>query len=193
MGLWIETGLGRYDASTKKGWTLSTIDSAYDSYHTVISKWLLRFEVPPDLRSQLNQIARDYYWQLSIDSRQDPEPTFEKPEKTICRACQYAQASLVRDLRRLYPSLAKVLTLKAQVDEIMGLRPEAIALQLSPPGTDLSQFGVSYIDIRDPASAAKILGLLNSTDTLLDYTAHYTLMDDVLLKRMSEASALNPS
>jgi len=187
MSLWIDTVFGRYDISTKQGFTLSTIDTAYASYDTVINRWL-RLDVPPDLRSQLNQMARDYYGQLSIDRRQNMEPIFEKPEKTILKACQYAQACLVRDLRRLYPTLAKVLVLKPQVDEIMGVKPEAISLQLSPPGTDCHQFKVSFIDIHDPASAAKILGLLNSTDTLLDHTDHYTLLDEVLLKRISEAA-----
>lgn len=129
--------------------------------------------------------------QLPIDERQNFEPIFEKPEKTILKVCQYAQSSLSRDLRRVYASLSKDPLLKKRVDEILAINPKEITLQLSPPRTNFSQFKVSYIDIRDPESAAKIIVLLNSTDKFLNQTAHYTLMDDVLQKRISEATVFD--
>ena len=191
MSSWIKTGLGQYDISTLEGSTYSTIDIAYDSYDTVI-RHLLWEDISLELRKQLNQMANDYYrYQLPIDIRQNVEPVFEKPEKTILKACQYAQASLMRDLRRVYASISKVPSLKNRVDEILRVNPKGITLQLSPPGTNFSQFEVSYIDIRDPESAASIIGVLNSTDKLLDKTAHCTLMDNVLEKLISEATVLD--
>jgi hypothetical protein len=184
--MWIDTGLGSYDSSTKEGWTFISIDSAYDSYNTVIHTLLISLDIPQRLRNQLNKKVRDYYEQLAIDSRQNTRPNIEKAEITIQKACQYAQACLIRDLRQLYPALTKVSALKEQIDEIMRVSPESIRVQLSPRGRDTGH-NASFLDIRTPASAAKILGLLNSIDTLLDYTAHYTLLDEILQQKISEA------
>lgn len=190
MSSWIKTGLGQYDVSTLEGWTYSTIDIAYDSYDKVISR-LLREDISLELRKQLNQMSNDYYgYQLPIDKRQNVVPIIEKPEKTILKACQYAQASLIRDLQRVYASLSKVSSLKNRVDEILRVNPRGITLKLSPPRTNFSQFNVSYIDIHDPKSAASIIGMLNSADRLMEMTAHYTLMDNILEKRISEATVI---
>jgi hypothetical protein len=190
VSLWRQTGLGTYDISTKEGNTFSTIESAFDSYDRAIDT-LSSLDVPIKLRRQLTEVTSRYYLRLSIDSRQNMEPIFENPQKTICRACQYAQASLVRDLHKLYRSLIKVRELKTRIDEILKVDPRTINVRLSLPGTDFGQVKVSYLDIRDPESAAQIIGLLNSSDELLEDTAHYTLSDYVLEKVFSEATPRN--
>ncbi len=96
----------------------------------------------------------------------------------------------MRDLRQLYHSLAGIEALKNQVDLILAVKPGDIQVQFSLPGVDLNRTGVSYLDISNPASAARIIGMMNSAETLLEHTDHFTLLDSVLAKRISEATAI---
>ena len=176
-----------------KEWTLITIDTAYDSYHMAVSVVLLKFlnyDSHRELRKLLLQLDKNYYYQLSIDTRQNVTPIVERADRTILKACHYAQAALVRDLCSHYPEIVKIPDLKNRADTMIGISPRDISVQLHPAKTDFSEFGVSYKDIDDPQSAARIIGQLNSLDSFVKFTAHGCLMDELLEERITEAEKL---
>jgi len=177
-------------------WTNVTIDNAYNSYHMAVSVVLLKFlnyDSHMHLRKLLLQLDEDYYYQLSIDKRQNLTPMVESPKRVILKACQYAQAALVRDMCSHYSDIVKVRDLKNRADAMIRLSPRDIDLQLQLTEPDPSELGVSYdsyINIENPQSAARIIGQLNSTDSFDKFTANGCLMDELLEERIMEAEKL---
>ena len=169
------------------------IDAAYWSYHAAIINLCNDLDLPGRLRKELDKLRFAYDSEWAIDIRQNVSPIVEEPEKTILKACQYAQACLVRDLRRLYRKLMRVPELKHRAGQLLAVSPREISLQFAESGADFPQTKMTYLSsIRDPKSAATVIGGANSADSIAKHTAYHCLLDEVLQKRISQAE-VSPS
>jgi len=164
------------------------VDAAYWSYHAAIRNLSNDLELSPRVSKEFRKLGFDYDAEFAIDFRQNVAPLIEKPEKTILKACQYAQACLVRDLKRNYHKLMHVQELKHRVEQLLAVSPRNISLQFAESATDFTQLRMMCLrDIRDPESAATVIGQANSIDSIAEHTAYHCLLDELLEKRISEA------
>lgn len=169
--------------------TTGAIDTAYGSYHVVIMAILEKFVVSSVFRPKLEQLRTDYDRRWAIDKRQNIFPIVEKAEKAILKACQYAQASLIRDLRRHHEELVTVPGLKCWVDQILSISPRDISLRFADTPADIKELRSIYIgNIQNPQTAAKVIGQANSIDSLTEYTAHDCISDKTLEELISQSA-----
>ena len=185
---WTDTRYGDYDTDTHDGNTRAVIDRAYASYERAIDDlrgWGRRpRDVPVELDGELYELCERYDNQLFVNTRQNIAPLVEEPLKTITKACQYAQASLLRDLGPMYSRLAAIPRAKAITDRLFKLRPETISVKLWPQRPEVFE---PYMHIRDPESAAEIIGKLNNGTRFVEYTSHMCITDSLLQELVSEA------
>lgn len=179
----------------KEARTYDTIQVAFGSYLAAINS-LMELQ-PQPLGGRIRGLSRadtlvwrrlrdDYNRAYSIDKRQNVEGQVERSTDAIRKACQYAQAFLVHDLRGFYSLFSSDARLKARMDQLIATEPKSIQLRLGTLMVPDSRLAAVYRDrIRDPVSAARVIGESNTPESFTEYVGTNIVVDQVFEWRMS--------